>query len=223
MGGGSASSYFTSFIRTTNGGANWFSVGYSNTTLMNRIRFLSPTLGFASGANLHIYSVPLALTSQPPSQAVVGPTDVNLSVGAVGNPPLSYQWKKNGTNAPNGTSPTLALTNVLRSDAVTYSVFISNGFTNVQSTNAVLRILVPERLAPPDLLPGNNIQLMFNDADGGALLTTNDLATFSVLASTNLVDWFSITNTLSVTNGSIIFQDTLTNAPQKFYRVLEQF
>jgi hypothetical protein len=92
----------------------------------------------------------------------------------------------------------------------------------LQSSNAVLRILMPERFGPPALLPGDTIQLLFNDADGGALLTSNDLATFTVFASTNLTSWFSITNTLAVTNGSIIFQDSFTNAPQRFYRVLEQ-
>ena len=223
MGGASGlSDMKKGFIRTTNGGADWFPAGYTNTFFMNRIRFQSPTFGYASGANLHLYTVPLALTSQPPSLTVVGPTDVNLSIGAVGNPPLSYQWKKNGTNAPNGTNPTLALTNVLRSDGGAYSVFISNGFTNVQSTNAILRVLVPERLGQPELITGNKIKLSFTDADGGAMLTTNDLATFTVFASTNLVNWFSITNTLTVTNGSIIFEDTLNDAPQKFYRVLEQ-
>lgn len=223
MGGANSLGNFAKgFIHTTNGGATWLPAGYNNTYLINRIRFQSPTFGYASGANLHLYTIPLAITSQPPSLTVVGPTDVNLTVGAVGNPPLSYQWKKNGTNAPNGTSATLALTNVLRSDAGTYSVFISNGFTNVQSTNAVLRVLVPERLGQPELITGNKIKLSFTDADGGAMLTTNDLATFTVFASTNLADWFTITNTLTVTNGSIIFEDALDSAPQKFYRVLEQ-
>ena len=54
------------------------------------------------------------------------------------------------------------------------------------------------------------------------MLTTNDFATFTFSASTNLVDWFSITNALTGTNGSVIFQDSITNAPQRFYRVLEQ-
>jgi photosystem II stability/assembly factor-like uncharacterized protein len=222
MGGANSIGYTSSFIRTTNGGATWFPAGYANTYLMNRIRFLSPTLGFASGANLHIYRVPLALTAQPPNQTVVGPTNVSLSVTAVGKPPLSYQWQKDGTNAPGGTGETLVLTNVLRSDGGLYSVYVSDGFTNVQSSNALLRVLVPERLGQPVLLPGNRIQLRFDDADGGALLTTNDLATFTVFASTNLTDWFALTNTLTVTNGSIVFEDTLNAVPQKFYRVLER-
>jgi len=82
-------------------------------------------------------------------------------------------------------------------------------------------VMVPERLAQPELVPGNQIRLLFTDADGGAMLTTNDLATFTVFASTNLTDWFTITNTLTVTNGTIVFQDSIGPAPQKFYRVVE--
>ena len=38
----------------------------------------------------------------------------------------------------------------------------------------------------------------------------------------NLTDWFSLTNTLTLTNGSVIFSDSITNAPQRFYKVLEE-
>jgi photosystem II stability/assembly factor-like uncharacterized protein len=214
--------YTNSFLHTTNGGATWSSAGYNDTFYMNRFRFLSPTLGFASGGNLHIYSVPLAITNQPQSQTVIGPTNVSLTVGAVGNPPLAYQWLKNGTNTPGANGATLNLANVLRTDAGTYSVFVTNGFSSAQSSNAILRVFLAERFGQPALLPGSQIQLLFNDADGGALLTTNDLATFHVYASTNLTDWFSLTNALTLTNGSVIFSDSITNAPQRFYKVLEQ-
>jgi hypothetical protein len=70
-------------------------------------------------------------------------------------------------------------------------------------------------------LPGGRLQLIFGDADGGALLTTNDMATFTVQASTNLVNWSILTNALSVTNGLMLFQDTTANSPVRFYRVLE--
>src|ERR1035438_1376636 len=162
--------YAGSFLHTTDGGATWTPAGYTNTYFINRIRFLTPTLGFASGGNLHIYSVPLSITSQPQSQVVIGPTNVSLAVGVAGNPPLNYQWFKNGTNAANGNAATLNLTNVLRTDAGTYSVFISNGFTNLQSSNAVVHVLLAERFGQPALLPGSQIQLIFNDADGGAML-----------------------------------------------------
>lgn len=57
--------------------------------------------------------------------------------------------------------------------------------------------------------------------DGGALLTSNDVATFDVLASTNLASWVVLTNALSLTNGSILFEDSTTNYPARFYRVRE--
>jgi hypothetical protein len=43
-----------------------------------------------------------------------------------------------------------------------------------------------------------------------------------VSASTNLTDWMIITNTLSLTNGSVVFQDSITNGVERFYKVLEQ-
>lgn len=214
--------YGNSFLHTTNGGVTWTQAGFNDTFYINRIRFLRPTLGFASGGNVYIYSVPLAITNQPASQTVIGPTNVSLTVGAAGNPPLTYQWLKNGTNLPGGNGPTLNLPEVLRTDAGTYSVFIANGFSSIQSSNAILTVFLAQRFGQPTLLPGNQIELLFNDADGGAMLTTNDLATFTVFASTNLTDWFAVTNALSLSNGSAVFLDSVTNAPRRFYKVLEQ-
>ena len=142
-------------------------------------------------------------------------------VAAVGVPPLTYQWRKNGTNESGATQAALALSNVTRLDTGLYSVVVANPAVNLLSTNAEVRVLVPERLSAPTLLPGGKLQLVFGDADGGALLTTNDLATFEVLASTNLVDWTVLTNTLSVTNGLMLFEDASSKYPARFYRVVE--
>src|SRR6185369_9784325 len=155
-------------------------------------------------------------------QIVVAGTNVNLSVTALGTPPLRYQWRKDGSDQPAATNATLILSNVTRADAGTYLVVVTNAAASLQSSNAVVRVLVAERLSQPTLLPGDRLQLLFADADGGALLTTNDLATFDVLASTNLVDWAVITNALTLTNGSILFQDSTTNYPARYYRVRER-
>ena len=100
---------------------------------------------------------------------------------------------------------------------------MTNPLASAQSSNAILTVLVPERLSPPSILPGGKVRLMFGDSDGGAVLTTNDLATFKVQASTNLMDWTVLTNTLSLTNGMVILEDTWTNSPMRYYRVSEMY
>jgi photosystem II stability/assembly factor-like uncharacterized protein len=221
IGGASGIPVLNSFLHTTDGGVTWTPAGYSDTSFMNRFRFLSPTLGYASGGNLHIYSAPLVITNQPQSQVVIGGSNVTLAVGAAGTGPISYQWQENGTNQPGATASTLTLPAITRIDSGTYSVTVTNNLSNLQSSNAVIRVIVAERLGQPVLLPGGQLQLLFGDADGGALLTANDLATFDVLASTNLVDWTVLTNALSLTNGYVLFQDSSTNYPARFYRVRE--
>ena len=215
-------SYAQSFLHTTDGGATWSPAGFSDTYRINRIRFLSPALGFASGDNVYKFSVPLVITEHPQSQVVVAGTDVNLHVTAYGSSPLSYRWQQNGADLFFATNASLVLTNVSRAAAGTYDVIVTNLLASAQSSNAIVRVLASERLGPPTLLPGDRLQLLFSDADGGALLTTNDLATFDVLASTNLVDWTIITNSLTLTNGSILFDDPTTNYPARYYRVRER-
>jgi hypothetical protein len=71
------------------------------------------------------------------------------------------------------------------------------------------------------LLPGGQLQLTFSDADGGNLISSNDLPTFTVYVSTNLSNWTVLTNALSITNGMVLLQDTWTNSPARYYRVSE--
>jgi photosystem II stability/assembly factor-like uncharacterized protein len=221
-----SSLYPNSFIHTTNGGATWTPAGFNDTFYINRIRFMNTNLGFASGGNLYLYSAPLAISNQPASQTVIGPTNVTFTVTPVGTAPYFYQWKSNSVSIPNANGQTYTIPAAIRADDAAYSVYVTNLYSSIQSgiqsSNAVLTVFLSQRFARPQVLPGNQIQLIFNDADGGAMFTTNDLATFTVLASTNLNTWFAITNALSLTNGSAVLTDTMTNVPQKYYQVLEQ-
>jgi hypothetical protein len=113
------------------------------------------------------------------------------------------------------------LNNITRTAEGYYSVLVANSATNLQSSNATVQILAAERLSAPILLPGGQLQLLFNDADGGALLSSNDIATFEVLVSTNLTNWTVLSNALTLTNGSMLLTDTWTNSPARFYQVLE--
>jgi hypothetical protein len=56
----------------------------------------------------------------------------------------------------------------------------------VLSSNAVLRVLVPQRLSGLEILPDGTFQFRFGDSDGNPL-SLADAANFEVRASTNLV------------------------------------
>lgn len=215
----STSPYSINFLHTTDGGLTWSTNGYNNSSAINRIRFISPLFGYASGNRLHIFRVPLSIVQQPQGQWVTKGVNATLSVSAVATNAIFYQWRKDGINLLNETNATLMLTNVARTNSGNYSVLVSNAATNLTSSTAVLRVLFPQKLQTPINL-SSKVQLLFSDSDG-ALLTTNELGNFEVQASTNLIDWSPLTNGLSLTNGFMLLEDT-KNAAYKFYRVLER-
>jgi hypothetical protein len=59
------------------------------------------------------------------------------------------------------------------------------------------------------------------DVDGG-VLTTNELPALTAQASSNLVDWVTLPNVLSITNGFLLLQDEgQTNYQSRYYRIVE--
>jgi len=95
----------------------------------------------------------VALTVQAASAPVItqDPVGCTRYVGgyctftatAQGTPPLTYQWKKDGTVIAGQTSPSLALTDITSADAGTYVLEVSNQFGTKASAGALLKILVP--------------------------------------------------------------------------------
>ena len=141
-------------------------------------------------------------------------------VGVSGNPPFSYQWRKDGADIYGATASTLTLNNVTRAQSGTYTVRVTNSWANLLSSNAVLRVVVPQYLELPQLADdGGSVTILFGDSDGGSL-TTNDLPNFQVQATSNLLNWVVLTNSLSLTNGMMLLQDSALY-PRRFYRVLE--
>ncbi len=98
---------------------------------------------------------PPAITAQPASQSVATGANAGFSVTASGTPPLSYQWRFNGTNLANSgqvsgvNSATLSLTNAQPTNAGSYSVVVTNVAGSVTSTVAVLSVIVPGSCFPP--------------------------------------------------------------------------
>jgi len=156
----------------------------------------------------------------PASQYAVGGDTVSFNASADGAPPLTYIWRKNGTNIAGATGVSLTLSNVTRFFSADYSVVVTNTYGSVTSSNAQLKVRVPQRLGNPTRA-GITLTMTSGDVDGGAL-TAADLARFSVQTSTNLVDWSTLPVTLVFSNGGFRFTDSIvTNRPVRFYRVVE--
>ncbi len=69
---------------------------------------------------------------------------------------------------------------------------------------------------------GDELSFVATDSSGGAL-TAEDLAWLELQASTNLVNWQTVSNALTFTNGSLLLQDPgQSNFPTRFYRLIEQ-
>ena len=65
------------------------------------------------------------------------------------------------------------------------------------------------------------IQFSSAYADGGTL-TEADLARFELEVSTNLTSWATLSDSLSLTNGTLLLWDSdQTNFASRYYRIIE--
>ena len=102
---------------------------------------------------------PPFITAQPQDQTVNVCDPVSFSVGAVGGLPLSYRWRKGGTDIGGATNATFTIDMASKLDEGDYSAVVSNANGSVTSRVARLTVFEP--------IPG-----LFNsgvDASGNAL------------------------------------------------------
>jgi hypothetical protein len=87
-----------------------------------------------------------AVTTHPSGVSVNAGQTASFSVAASGTAPLTYQWRKNGTNLTNGgdisgaTSTTLQIANCEEADEANYSCYITNSCGSATSNNAWLDV-----------------------------------------------------------------------------------
>lgn len=88
--------------------------------------------GFNATAKGNIYfrlympGVSPVITVEPQTVVVNPGAGATFSVTATGTPPLSYQWRRNGTAITGATGSTLVQTNVQYTDAGTFSISVAN-------------------------------------------------------------------------------------------------
>jgi len=78
---------------------------------------------------------------QPSGRTVYEGSGARFSVRAVGEPPLSYQWQRDGIDIPEATSAMLVLDAVRAADAGDLSVVVGNRRGSVSSERAGLRVI----------------------------------------------------------------------------------
>lgn len=82
-----------------------------------------------------------AIAVPPQSQTVVASSDVQLTVEARGDAPLSYQWRRDGVALAGATTAMLILNKVQVVQAGDYTVVVSNAAGSVASAAAKLTVL----------------------------------------------------------------------------------
>ena len=87
------------------------------------------------------------ITAQPTSRNLFAGESASFAVAVVGPGPLAYQWLKDGQPLADGgrfsgaTNSSLSVTGALVPDAGTYSVRVSNVYTNITSSTALLQVV----------------------------------------------------------------------------------
>jgi hypothetical protein len=122
------------------------SIGYFFNGLVDEMAFYSKALTPAEIASLYLSDItgkcqtPPFIITQPASRIVPEGQDVTFAVAAGGVAQLRYQWRWEGHDVAGATGSSLALTNVQVPAAGNYSVFITNAFGWVVSSNALLTV-----------------------------------------------------------------------------------
>lgn len=135
--GGPSGNSVNNFLHTTNGGASWTPEGFPDSRSINRIR-IYPKFAVASGAKLHIYKVPLAITAQPQSLTNPLGSTATFNVAAQGTAPLTFQWRFNGTNISLATTNSYSITNFQSTNAGNYTVVVGDFSGSLTSAVATL-------------------------------------------------------------------------------------
>jgi len=97
--------------------------------------------GFANSSNALLTVIPLQITNQPVSKAVLIGSSVSFSVGVKSVLPLNYQWRQNGVELDGATNNVLTLPDVRQNQGGNYSVVVSNAEGFVTSSNALLSVM----------------------------------------------------------------------------------
>jgi hypothetical protein len=121
----------TAWVRGVGGGLSTASGSFNTDHLQiigNRAAHVGPKTGYNFASTISGFILTdKPVVSMPPHQVLVcGGDTVTWAGYAVGVPPLSYQWRKNGVPIPGATTSAYSLTNVGPANAGTYGLWVTN-------------------------------------------------------------------------------------------------
>jgi hypothetical protein len=140
---------------------------------------------------------PPVIVTQPVASSVNAGATVEFSVIVTGTAPLSYQWRRNGSDLIGETNASLRLPQVQAANAGDYSVVVGNSAGSVTSVIAALTVNTPPAFAgikAASVAEGSelSVQLVTADADLPAQKLTVRLLsgpTGLVVSPQGLVSW----------------------------------
>jgi uncharacterized repeat protein (TIGR01451 family) len=145
-------------VATTDSG---FTLSYCN----GKVFVLDTTSGNWRGYDVCGQAPPTApvIYTQPADTTAPLGGAATFNVVAGGTLPLAYQWRQDTTNILGATSSSYTITSVQGNHLGTYSVFVSNPYGSILSSNALLTF-VP---TPSNVLAQGNLWITLNLASGG--------------------------------------------------------
>lgn len=176
-----------------------------------------------SGNNTIRKGLPFAITLQPHDRNAAANESVTFNVTALGSFPLFYQWRLGENSLPGQTNAALTVDSARRTSGL-YSVAVTGPGGTVGSSNALLRVLIPQRFLSPQILPDGKLRLLFRDPDGG---WPDDLTKLEVQWRMDLPNeadtaWQTLNSSFSLSNGTVVIDDPgATGQSRRFYRVVE--
>ena len=145
------------------------------------------------------------ITLQPQSQTSAVGANILLTVSVIGAAPFSYQWQKDGGDISGATNSAYSIQNAQTNDSGTYSVFVTNSYGSVLSSNAALTVVELPIAMSDDFEPGVDVEKW--SAFGGTVLATN----YGGYVSTSNSLWFggngsrfATTRLLNTTAGGVV-------------------
>jgi hypothetical protein len=204
----------TAWVRGIGGGLSTASASLNADHLKiigNRAAHVGPKTGynFASCiAGFIITDKPVV--SMPPNAVLASPADeISLSAYAVGVPPLSYQWRKNGQAIAGATTTLYSLTNTVLAYAGNYDLVVTNLYGRATSSVAVVTVdhitVTPGKNFVVDSNPQNVEQdgLSFGATWLASSLTHTGVMSFSAAGSNQITA--PVSSAFNSPTGTIMF------------------